>query len=29
MSEYDLLAAWFRVADWAAYDLTKVLREWC
>jgi hypothetical protein len=23
MSEYDLLAAWFRVADWAAYDLAK------
>jgi hypothetical protein len=23
MSEYDLLAAWFRIADWAAYDLTK------
>jgi len=23
MSEYDLLAAWFRIADWAAYDLAK------
>jgi hypothetical protein len=23
MSVYDLLAAWFRVADWAAYDLAK------
>src|SRR5688572_27053088 len=23
MSEYDLLAAWDRVADWAAYDLAK------
>jgi hypothetical protein len=23
MHEYDLLAVWFRVADWAAYDLSK------
>jgi hypothetical protein len=23
MNEYDLLAVWFRVADWAAYDLSK------
>jgi len=23
MKEYDLLAVWFRVADWAAYDLSK------
>lgn len=23
MDEYDLLAVWFRVADWAAYDLSK------
>jgi hypothetical protein len=23
MSEYDLLAVWFRVADWDAYDLSK------
>jgi hypothetical protein len=23
MNEYDLLAAWFRVADWAAFDLSK------
>ena len=24
MNEYDLLAVWFRVADWAAYDLSKI-----
>jgi hypothetical protein len=23
LNEYDLLAVWFRVADWAAYDLSK------
>jgi len=23
MNEYDLFAVWFRVADWAAYDLSK------
>jgi hypothetical protein len=28
MNEYDLLAVWFRIADWTAYDLSKAaLRE--